>query len=65
MVLENPFQPYVTNKSKGSGLGLAISRKIVSEHDGTIRLDNRAEGGAIVSISLPLEPSATATARTG
>ena len=26
-VLDNPFEPYVTNKSSGSGLGLAICRK--------------------------------------
>lgn len=54
MVLENPFEPYVTNKSKGSGLGLAICRKIVSEHDGRIAIGNRPEGGARVSIRLPL-----------
>ena len=65
MVLENPFQPYVTNKSKGSGLGLAISRKIVSEHDGAIRLDNRAQGGARVTIRLPLEPRAAGVAGAG
>ena len=54
MVLEQPFEPYVTNKSKGSGLGLAICRKIVSEHDGKISLANRAESGASVRIQLPL-----------
>jgi nitrogen fixation/metabolism regulation signal transduction histidine kinase len=54
MVLENPFEPYVTNKSKGSGLGLAICRKIVSEHDGRIAIGNRPDGGARVSIHLPL-----------
>lgn len=54
MVLEQPFEPYVTNKSKGSGLGLAICRKIVSEHDGKISLANRAEGGASVRVKLPL-----------
>ena len=54
MVLENPFEPYVTNKSKGSGLGLAICRKIVSEHDGRITIGNRPEGGARVEIVLPL-----------
>ncbi|MEE8496321.1 MAG: ATP-binding protein [Xanthomonadales bacterium] len=56
MVLDNPCEPYVTNKSSGSGLGLAICRKIVSEHNGTISLSNRAEGGARVSIRIPLNP---------
>ena len=57
MVLDNPFEPYVTNKSKGSGLGLAICRKIVAEHEGRITIGNRPEGGARVSIRLPLEQS--------
>jgi nitrogen fixation/metabolism regulation signal transduction histidine kinase len=54
IVLDNPFEPYVTNKSSGSGLGLAICRKIVSEHNGKISLSNPAEGGARVSIRFPL-----------
>jgi nitrogen fixation/metabolism regulation signal transduction histidine kinase len=53
-VLEQPFEPYVTNKSNGSGLGLAICRKIISEHDGRISISNRTEGGARVTIHLPL-----------
>jgi len=56
MVLDNPFEPYVTNKSSGSGLGLAICRKIVSEHNGKISLSNLREGGALVSIRFPLNP---------
>ena len=54
MVLDQPFEPYVTNKSNGSGLGLAICRKIVSEHDGKITLDNHPDGGARVQVRLPL-----------
>lgn len=54
IVLDKPFEPYVTNKSKGSGLGLAICRKIVSEHDGKITLANHPEGGARVQVKLPL-----------
>ncbi len=60
MVLDNPFEPYVTNKARGSGLGLAICRKIVAEHDGRIALDNPGSGGARVVIELPLEPVAAA-----
>ncbi len=47
------FEPYVTSKSKGTGLGLAIVKKIVEEHDGTIEVSNREEGGAAVSIRFP------------
>ena len=53
-VLEKPFEPYVTFKTYGSGLGLAICRKIVSEHDGRITIYNRAIGGAVTTIILPL-----------
>ena len=57
MVLANPFEPYVTNKSSGSGLGLAICRKIVSEHNGKISLSNSPAGGAVISIRFPLDRS--------
>ena len=47
------FEPYVTTKEKGTGLGLAIVKKIVEEHGGTIRAENRSEGGAVITIRLP------------
>jgi nitrogen fixation/metabolism regulation signal transduction histidine kinase len=53
-VLQQPFEPYVTNKSKGSGLGLAICRKIVAEHNGDISLSNPPGGGARVDVYLPM-----------
>jgi nitrogen fixation/metabolism regulation signal transduction histidine kinase len=52
------FDPYVTTKPKGTGLGLAIVKKLVEEHIGTIRADNRGEGGAAISIRLPLNEAA-------
>ena len=55
-LLENPFEPYVSDKPGGSGLGLAICRKIVSEHEGEITLLNRSTGGARVRIILPFDP---------
>jgi nitrogen fixation/metabolism regulation signal transduction histidine kinase len=54
VVLENPFEPHVSNKPRGSGLGLAICRKIISDHDGEISISNAPQGGACVSIRLPL-----------
>ena len=54
LVLEKPFEPYVTFKTNGSGLGLAICRKIVAEHDGRITIYNPAIGGACTTIILPV-----------
>jgi nitrogen fixation/metabolism regulation signal transduction histidine kinase len=53
-ILARAFEPYVTTKAKGTGLGLAIVKKIADDHGGTIRLANRAGGGAEVTLLLPL-----------
>ena len=54
-VLNQPFEPYISNKARGSGLGLAICKKIVSEHGGKIEISNPSAGGARVLIRLPVE----------
>lgn len=53
-VLSRAFEPYMTTKAKGTGLGLAIVKKIVEEHGGRIALENSKNGGAQISILLPL-----------
>ena len=52
------FDPYVTTKPKGTGLGLAVVKKLVEEHAGTILAENRKEGGAVISIRLPINEAA-------
>ena len=47
------FNPFFTSKKDGVGLGLSIAAKIVDDHRGWIRLDNRAAGGAHFQIFLP------------
>ncbi len=39
--------------SGGSGLGLAVVREIVRQHGGSIRAENRTEGGARITVELP------------
>jgi len=53
-VLSKAFEPYMTTKTKGTGLGLAIVKKIIEEHGGRIMVENHANGGACVTVSLPL-----------
>ena len=40
------------------GIGLSVCRTIVQAHGGTIRGENRDEGGAIFTIELPIEENA-------
>jgi nitrogen fixation/metabolism regulation signal transduction histidine kinase len=53
-ILPRACEPYVTSKAKGTGLGLAIVRKIVEDHKGELHLANGEDGGAEVTIKLPL-----------
>jgi nitrogen fixation/metabolism regulation signal transduction histidine kinase len=52
--MEQAFDPYVTSKAKGTGLGLAIVKKLVEEHGGQVRAANMEQGGARISILLPI-----------
>ncbi|HEY7609367.1 MAG TPA: PAS domain-containing sensor histidine kinase [Alphaproteobacteria bacterium] len=56
-------EPYVTTRARGTGLGLAIARKVMEDHGGELRLENRAEGGARVALIWPA-PAAAAVAGT-
>ncbi|HEU5046859.1 MAG TPA: PAS domain-containing sensor histidine kinase [Rickettsiales bacterium] len=48
------LEPYVTTRAKGTGLGLAIVKKIIDDHKAQLSLENLPEGGACVTITLPV-----------
>jgi len=50
------FDPFFSTKENGSGLGLAIVHNIISEHHGSISVENAPSGGMIVNVSLPAVP---------
>jgi two-component system sensor histidine kinase KdpD len=58
---ENLFEMFVRGQTisgesskPGTGLGLAICKAIIEAHAGSISAENRTEGGAVVSFTLPL-----------
>ena len=52
--LNKVFDAFYTTKGHGTGLGLSIVRTIVQSLGGSIRAENRLEGGARFRFTLPL-----------
>lgn len=53
--LDKMFQPYFSRTKTGTGLGLAIVHRIITDHEGKIRLTSRKPKGTTVIIELPVE----------
>jgi two-component system sensor histidine kinase HydH len=52
------WEPFFTTKDKGSGLGLPIVKNIIEGHGGTIKIENRPQKGAQVTVTLPVDREA-------
>lgn len=52
------FDPFFTRREGGVGLGLAVVQQIIVAHGGEIQVGDSKTGGALFTISLPLEESA-------
>jgi two-component system sensor histidine kinase HydH len=57
--LTDIFDPYFSTKPEGSGLGLWIAQQIAAAHGGTLTAENAPAGGAVFSLSLPLNQKET------
>jgi two-component system nitrogen regulation sensor histidine kinase NtrY len=49
------FEPYFSTKKHGTGLGLAIVSDIISDHNGSIRIQEREPKGTRFIIELPVK----------
>ena len=58
-VINDIFKPFSTAKKDGSGLGLAIVKRIVEGFGGEISCHNLEDGGAEITIILPLNTEVT------
>lgn len=60
-------EPFLDGRPSGTGLGIALSMEILSNQDGHLHIENRAEGGALCRVDLPSveDPAADALSGTG
>jgi signal transduction histidine kinase len=56
--VRDAFEPYFSTKDTGLGIGLALTRKIVSDHGGTMELRSAPGHGTTAALLLPLPTNA-------
>ncbi len=55
-IFESNFSTKKSEVKFGLGIGLSISKDIVDQHGGSISANNSNQGGAIFTVTLPLDP---------
>jgi C4-dicarboxylate-specific signal transduction histidine kinase len=55
-IMNRVFEPFFTTRDVGAGMGMGLSicHTIMESHQGSIRVGNRAGGGAVFTVTLPL-----------
>lgn len=48
------FEPYFSQKKDGTGLGLTIVKSIINDHHGYVRARANQNGGAVITVELPV-----------
>jgi signal transduction histidine kinase len=54
--LTSGLDAFFSSKAHSLGLGLAVVQRVMDTHGGSIRLDNPEDGGAQVTLNLPMAP---------
>jgi two-component system OmpR family sensor kinase len=57
-VFDRFWQGNAARTGAGAGLGLAIVAGVAAEHGGRVAVDNRPGGGAVFTLTLPVQPTA-------
>ncbi|UJF34979.1 PAS domain-containing sensor histidine kinase [Paenibacillus hexagrammi] len=57
-MLKKIGEPFFTTKSTGTGLGFLISKRIVSNHNGTMHIQSEQGKGTTIELHLPLKAEA-------
>ena len=53
--------PFFTTKAEGTGLGLSVCRRVIEEHNGTIKISSTLGKGTNIEIYLPLVDASALT----
>jgi signal transduction histidine kinase len=57
LVLDRPFEPFVSTKTDGMGLGLSICRAIIEAHGGRLSNEANCDGGTIFRFTVAPAPT--------
>lgn len=49
------FTPFFTTKAQGMGVGLAICKRIIEQHNGSIKVESKLGEGSRFTVSLPIK----------